>query len=80
MCLVDNELNWHFGIACFFGLKKIGDDGGQFIDQAFQRLSLGVKAEEIALLDEPDSGFGVMRGFDDDAAGHRTFNLEYDRT
>jgi hypothetical protein len=32
-------------VACFFGLKKIGNDGGQLFHELFQRLGLGVEAE-----------------------------------
>ena len=37
-------------VACFFGLKKIGNDGGQLFHERFQRLGLGVEAEQVALL------------------------------
>ena len=74
---MDDEIDRHLDISGLSGFEKIGDDSRQFIDQAFQGLGLGIKAEEIALLDEPDSGFGVVRGFDNDAAGHLEFALEW---
>ena len=51
--------------------EQVGDDRRELVDKFFKRVRLGVQAKEIALLDIPDAGFGIVRNFNVDAPGLR---------
>lgn len=68
---MNDELNRNFSDLAIVGFEQIGDYRREFVDKFFKRVRLGVQAKEIALLDIPDAGFGVVRGFNSDAPGHR---------